>query len=199
MSETPESLESLRARLDERFATVGMKRIPAGGTGHDYDDLIFKLAAQRRVEFDRESFKVMCERERLLDPTGRTERVLALGVRSFMHPIDNVQERCLEIIDLVPHFDGRDIRDEGDWQARIQPSLKDGVTKAARSADHLRLVLDAHVSIAFAVGAVLTVKSGKRLEIEQRSGGRRHWTMDDEPAATDWARLAVTEESIKGR
>lgn len=196
ISETPESLETLRERLDERFATVGMVRIPAADTGHQYDDLIFKLAAQDRIEFDRTSFRDMCERERLLDPSGRTEQVLAIGIRSFMHPIDNVEERCLEIIDLVPLFDGRYIRDEADWQGRILPSLRDGVTKAARLADQLRLVLDAHVSIAFAVGAVLTVKSGKRLEIEQRSGGRRHWAMDDEIPASDWPRLAAREEII---
>lgn len=197
IAETPESLESLRERLDERFATVGMKRIPPGDAGHDYDDLIFKLAAQGRIEFDRTSFRAMCDREKLFDPSGRTERVLALGVRSFMHQIDNVEERCLQIIDFVPLFDGRFIRDEADWQRRILPSLKEGVTRAARSADHLRLVLDAHVSIAFAVGAILTVKSGRRLEIEQRTGGRRHWAMDDEPATADWSRLVMTEETIR--
>lgn len=196
ISETPESLESLRDRLDDRFATVGMKRIPIGDTGHGYDDLIFKLAAQGRIAFDRSSFKAMCAREGLLDPSGRTERVVALGIRSFMHPIDNVEERCLELIDFVPLFDARYIRDESDWHARILPSLKDGIIAAARAADHLRLVLDAHVSIAFAAGAILTVKSGKRLDIEQRTGGRRYWTMDDEPAAPEWPRLAVAEEII---
>jgi hypothetical protein len=196
ISETSESLQDLRERLDDKLATVGMKRIPPGGAGHDYDDLIVKLAAQGRLTYDRQAFRQMCDREGLLDPAGRPARALALGVRSFMHQFDNVEERCVEIVDFVPLFDGRYIKDEAQWQGHILPTLKARVAAAARGADNLRLVLDAHVSIAFAVGAILTMKSGKRLEIEQRTGNRRYWTFDDQPASPEWPRLGVTQEEV---
>ena len=46
IAEAPESLGSLRERLDERFAAVGMRRVPAGETAFLYDDLIVKLSGQ---------------------------------------------------------------------------------------------------------------------------------------------------------
>ena len=98
------------------------------------------------------------------------------------------------MLNLVPYFDGRYIRNEADWQDRIFPALREFVLEAARSSDHLRLVLDAHVSLAFAVGAILNVKSGKRIEIEQRTGGRRFWSMDDQPADPDWPAFDFDEE-----
>ena len=49
IAETTESLRALRQRLDERFAAVGLKRVPPSQAAFLYDDLIFKLLAQGRV------------------------------------------------------------------------------------------------------------------------------------------------------
>jgi len=198
VAETPESLASQRERLDEKFASVGMRRVPASETGFFYDDLIAKLLAQGRVEFDRDSFAEMARREGVLDNQARPETVLTIGVRSFMHPIDNLEDRCAHMLNLVPHFDGRYIRNEADWQERIFPELHEFVLNAARSTDNLRLVLDAHVSLAFSIGALLNVKSGKHIEFEQRTGGRRFWSMDDVPAGPGWPKL-IFEDEVLGR
>jgi hypothetical protein len=77
------------------------------------------------------------------------------------------------MVDLVPYFDGRYIRNDSDWQNSILPKVRAYAIAAARSADHIRLILDTHVSVAFAAGAVLNIKSGKSIEIEQRSGGKK--------------------------
>ena len=115
IAETAEPLDSVRERLDDKFAVVGMKRVPASETAFFYDDLIVKLLAQGRIEFDRESFAEMARSEGILDGRAQPESVLAIGVRSFMHPIDNLEDRCQRMLDLVPYFDGRYIRDEADW------------------------------------------------------------------------------------
>lgn len=196
IAETVESLATQRERLDERFAAVGMKRVPASESGFFYDDLIAKLLAQGRVEFDRESFAEMARREGLLDERTRPEPVPTIGVRSFMHPIDNLEDRCARMLNLVPYFDGRYIRNAADWQGRIYPELRDFLLGAARTTDSLRLVLDAHVSLAFTAGAVLNVKSGKHVEIEQRTGGRRFWSMDDAPPDPAWPALTFEDEII---
>jgi hypothetical protein len=103
------------------------------------------------------------------------------------------------MLDLVPCFDGRYIRNPADWQQRLYPALRDFVLDAARTGDRLRLVVDAHVSLAFAVGALLNVKSGKRIDIEQRTGGRRFWSMDDQPAEPAWPIFEFSEEVIDAR
>ncbi len=196
IAETPESLASLRERLDERFATVGMKRVSESESGFLYDDLAVKLLAQGRIEFDRDSFREMCQREGLLNPSGQSRDALTIGVRSFMHPIDALEDRCHKMLNLVPYFEGRYVRDEATWEGQIYPELRDFVLNAARSTDHLRLVLDAHVSLAVAVGALLNVKSGKQIEIEQRTGGRRFWSMDDQRADTAWPKFVFDEEVV---
>lgn len=192
--ERPESLESLRERLDDRFAAVGMRRVPSGETAFIYDDLISKLLAQGRIEFDRNSFRILCDRERLMDPSGKPKEMLTIGVRSFVHPIDNLDERCPRIVDFLPHFDGRYIRDEADWQSNVLPTLTGFLRAAAREAEDLRVMLDAHASLAFAAGGVLNVKSGKRIEIEQRMGGHRFWSAEDAAVDATWPKFSFEEE-----
>ena len=105
VAEAPESLASLQERLDDRFASVGMKRVPTSEAGFFYDDLAAKLLAQGRVEFDRDGFRKMAERENLIDPAARPADALAIGIRSFMHPIDPIEDRCAQVLNLVPYFD----------------------------------------------------------------------------------------------
>jgi hypothetical protein len=196
IAETTESLASQRERLDERFAFVGMKRIPPTDPAFLYDDLIVKLLAQGRNEFDRETFKDMVRQENLLDLSKKVDPTPTIGIRSFMHPIDSLEERCQGILDLVPYFDGRYIRQNADWQNKIFPELQSFLSQAARANDHLPLIVDAHVSIAFAVGAFLNVKSGKRIQFEQRTNGRQFWSMDDAPVDLAWSKIVFEEENI---
>ncbi len=196
IAETTESLTALRERIDDKFATVGMRRYPVNETAFPYDDLIVKLAAQGRLEFDRDGFLDLCRRENLLDPSGPMRAALTLGVRSFMHPIDNLEDRCARSLNLVPYFEGRYIKNSDDWQSKIYPALSAFLTNEAKSTDHLRLVLDAHASLAFAAGAVLNVKSGKRIEIEQRSNGRRFWSADEGPADPAWPKLVFEDVPV---
>jgi hypothetical protein len=192
-----ESGDDLRERLNDRFAAVGMRRVPAAEAGFFYDDVIAKLHAQGRANFDRQGFKDLCASEKLLDD-GRGRNPVTIGVRSFMHPFDSLESRCDETLNLVPHFDGRYIRDPADWTGRVLPELRAFVVAAAQANDHLRLVIDAHLSLAFGVGALLDVKSGKTIEIEQRTAGRRFWAPDDLPPDPAWPGLTFTDEPLRG-
>lgn len=195
IAETSESLASLRERLDEKLAFVGMKRIPVGESAYLYDDLIVKLHAQGRVRFDRNNFRQIAEEEGILELDNGKGYRRCIGIRSFMHPIDSLEERCDSVLDFVPDFDGRYIRREADWQNKIIPDLNSFIANQAMQGDHLRLIVDAHVSIAFTVGSILNVKSGKNVEIEQRTNGRRFWSSDDTPVDIIWPKLCFDEEN----
>ena len=134
--------------------------------------------------------------EKLLAGDAPPERTV-IGVRSFMHPIDPIEARTVHSLDLVPMFEGRYLRKDQDWQGTVYPSLRAFVLKRAGETDHLRLVLDAHVSLAYAVGAILDVKSGKDVEVEQRSNGRRFWSPNDVEIDSSWPDL-VFEETAMG-
>jgi len=45
--------------------------------------------------------------------------------------------------------------------------------RAASDQPRFRIALDAHVTLAFAAGSVLNIKSGRQIELEQRSTGRQ--------------------------
>ena len=98
-------------------------RVSASEAGFFYDDLIAKLHAQGRKDFDREFFRAMCEQEKLFDKD-RERNPVTVGVRSFMHPIDDLEARCNQTLNLVPHFDGRFIRDEQAWNDKLFPDLR---------------------------------------------------------------------------
>ncbi|MGY2991211.1 SAVED domain-containing protein [Mesorhizobium sp. URHB0026] len=187
--------EDLREHINDKFAAVGMRRVPRDEAGFSYDDLIRKLHAQGRKEFDRETFRALVHEERLLaeakDPPKTT-----IGVRSFMHPIDNIEARAPMTLDLVPHFDGRFLKDESGWDSDLFPVLRSFILTEAQKSDHMRLVLDTHVSLAFAVGAILNVKAGKSIEIEQRMNGRRFWSRDDVALDPSWPTTATSIEEL---
>lgn len=113
-----------------------------------------------------------------------------------MHPIDNIEARATTTLNLVPYFDGRFLKDEAGWDSDLFPALKSFVLAEAQKGDHMQLVLDAHVSLAFAVGAILNVKAGKAIEIEQRTNGRRFWGRDDAPLDPAWPKIHVTFEEM---
>jgi hypothetical protein len=55
----------------------------------------------------------------------------------------------------------------------------------------LRLALDAHVTLAYAAGSIINIKSGRQVELEQRSTGRRLWSADDVISDPTWPVLVA--------
>ncbi|TCR76790.1 SAVED domain-containing protein [Rhizobium sp. BK376] len=189
------SAEDIRTHLNDLFESVGMRRIPPSESGFVYDDLIKKLHAQGRKTFDRKSFRDMVADEKLLasdEPPART----TIGVCSFVHAINPIEARATRTLDLVPQFDGRYLREGHDWHGTVYPELRKFILEEAVSTDSLRLILDAHMSLAYAVGAILDVKSGKDIEIEQRSPERRFWSETDTKIDPEWPVLEFSEIAI---
>ena len=188
--------EDLRDQLNDKLARFGMVQVPVGQAGFQYDDLIRKLHAQGRKEFDRNSFREMVNEEKLLEgPPAPNYHVI--GVRSFMHAIDGIEGRTTVNLNLVPAFDGRYLKEEGSWDEKVFPVLKEFLLKESAKSDGIRLVLDAHASLAFAAGSILNVKSGKTIEVEQRSPGRRYWSAEDTAIDSHWSALK-SELEVRG-
>ncbi len=184
---TFEHLDDLRDRLDMLFAFVGLRRVPAHESAFLYDDLIFQWMSQGRVVFDKGSFRERCASEGLFGET--VEHPKVYGVKSFEHAFDRLEDRCDEVLNLVPVFDERFIRDEADWLATLYPELSGFLRLAAKDRPRLRLALDAHTTLAFASGSVLNIKSGRDVELEQRTHGRNVWAADDFSSEPDWPAL----------
>jgi hypothetical protein len=185
--EANDSLDGLRDYLDALFGFVGLRRVPPNQSAFPYDDVVFQWMAQGRLEFDRASFKSVCTREGLIGQGEGRPRVY--GVKSFEHPIDRLEDRCVQVLDLVPAFDERYIRSEADWTDTLYPALRSFLLTTAKDEPRLRLALDAHVTLAFAAGSVLNIKSGRFIELEQRTTTRHIWSAEDAPSDSSWPTL----------
>ncbi|TCT08970.1 SAVED domain-containing protein [Paralcaligenes ureilyticus] len=178
------SLDDHRDNLDLLFENRGLRRVPINESSFVYDDVAFQWLAQGRLEFDRQTFKEACKREGLLAGDGRAHVVF--GVKSFEHPFDRLEDRCTVVLNLIPHFDERAIRGQADWASTLYPKLKGFLQTAARDNQHLRLILDAHITLAFAAGSVLNIKSGRNVEIDQRTVHRNVWHSNDMSRDSSW-------------
>lgn len=184
---TSGTLDELRGWLDILFASVGLRRVPAHESAFFYDDLIFQWMAQGRLEFDEQSLRAACTEQGLFGD--QQDRPRVFGVKSFEHAYDRLENRCDGVLNLVPAFDKRFIQDDADWSSRLYPELSAFLRDAASDRQELRLALDAHTTLAFAAGSILDVKSGRRVELEQRTPKRDVWSADDVPKDPNWPGL----------
>lgn len=196
-SETTESLDDIRHRLDDLFQMVGLRRVPANESAFGYDDLPFQWMAQGRLEFDRTTFCAICEREGLLVGP-QIEGPKVYGVKSFEHKTDRLEDRCTAVLDLLGSFNERQIRPGSDWATVLYPALSAFLTSAAQESERLRLILDAHLTLSFAAGSVLDIKSGRAVELEQRSISKAVWSADDVPLDPSWVDWDFQSKSLSG-
>ncbi len=177
-------LDDLRDILDVRLAHVGLRRIPLNESTFHYDDLTFQWLGQGRLEFDSQTFREVCKSEGLFDEE-RSERII-FGVKSFEHAFDRLEDRCEKTLNLIQYFNERSIRQQDDWTNVLYLQLKDFLLEAAKSHDYLRLIVDAHITLAFAAGTILNIKSGREIELEQRTISRSIWHPNDSEEDTNW-------------
>jgi hypothetical protein len=194
LSESVDSLESVQDSLNDLFRGVGLRCVYGDQVAFPYDEIVFNWMAQGRQEFDRASFRDACAQECLLQ--SRHGRPIVYGAKSFEHPIDQLSDRCVEVLNFVPNFNERLIRDDADWSATLYPALRSFLLSAAKKSNNLRLALDAHITLAFAAGSVLDVKSGCEIELEQRTCGRKIWKAGDSTLEPSWANWFFEREEL---
>jgi CBASS immunity sensor of nucleotide second messenger signals len=98
--------------------------------------------------------------------------------RSLNHAVDQLEDRCVRVLDFVPEFDEQYIRDPNEWSETLYPQLKTFLLDAAAEGERPRFALDAHTTLAFAAGTVLNTKVGRVIELEQGSPKRAVWSSD---------------------
>ena len=167
-------LQALAEQVSLRLQAVGLKPIDRSKASYVYDDLIWRWYEQGKRVFTPTMLRDLCEAEDLF-VSKQSSR--ALGIRTFLHPIDDIVTRVDRLLDLTEHFEGRQIKNEHDWRYAIGPRIKSGLIEGARGVDALHLVIDGHFSVAIAAGRALNVKCGKHITLEQRTGERHIWNL----------------------
>jgi hypothetical protein len=183
-----DSLDGLRDLLDSACRANGLVRPEPNASVTVYDGNIFEWVGQRRAVFDRSDFKDKCAQEGLLAEKPKAAPLI-FGVKSFEHTLDRMENRCAQVLNLVPEFDERTIRDESSWRDSLLPKLREFLLNVPSEDGRIRLAIEAHATLAFAAGTVLDAKSGRLTELEQRSPVMKIWAPDDEAlssASSGW-------------
>lgn len=178
-----DSLEMLRARLDDACRVNGLIRPNANASSTIYDSNIFEWVGQRRMIFDRRTFKAKCSQEGLLAKRPTTAAIY--GVKSFEHAFDRLEDRCARVLNMVAKFDDRSIRDDSAWHTTLLPELRRFLTALPAEDGRLRLAIEAHATLAFAAGTIMDTKSGRLVELEQRSPTLKVWAPDDQGISSE--------------
>jgi len=192
------SLEELRSEINLQARLVGV--LPCAATDSDfrYDELARQLKARKLSTLNRETLVQLCRDEGLLAPAVSTpDPRLPIAIRSFLGPAADIVGALPEnTLLLTDHFRQRYLRDDLDWQHDIRPKVEAFLRAAVPKSPRLRLILDAHASIAFLAGAVLDLKSGVDLELVQKGRtGSQIWRAND-GTDTKGAAFDVTEEIV---
>ncbi len=131
-------------------------------------------------------------------PGAPPERVRVFGVKSFEHSFDRLEARCEDVLDLVSSFDSRYLRPGASWEADLLPRLKTFIESAAHTGPRLRLAMDAHTTLAFAAGTILDTKSGRVVELQQRTrAGMQIWSADDAQPDAAWPDWQFDEHDLQ--
>lgn len=192
------SLDELRAEINFRAQVVGVLACNAAASDFRFDELARQLKVRKLSALNRELLLRLCKEEGLLvERAEPPDPFLPIAVRSFLGPAaDIVGATPEDTLLLTDDFRQRYLQDGYEWQRDIRPKVEAFLRDAVRKSAKLRLILDAHASIAFLAGAVLDLKSGVETQLVQKGRvGTRTWRADDGSAAQG-ARFDIVEDQL---
>ena len=169
------SLQELREQINFKAQAVGVLACDAADSDFRYDELARQLKVRGLNGLNRKALLAICEEEGLLversiDP----DQFLSIAIRSFLGPAADIVGAAPEdTLLLTDEFRQRYLQEGREWQRDIRPKVERFLRVAVRKRAKLRLVLDAHASIAFLAGSVLHLKSGCRDSVGPK-GTSRH-------------------------
>lgn len=80
--------------------------------------------------------------------------VYTFGVKTFEHALGHHDNRCVEVLDLVPEFDERSIRNTDAWRDSLPTRLREFLLRLATREGRIPLAIEAQVTLAFAADVV---------------------------------------------
>lgn len=181
------SLQELREQINFKAQAVGMLVCDAADSDFRYDELARQLKVRGLTGLDREALLAICEEEGLLvERSTQPDQFLTIAIRSFLGPAADIVGAAPEdTLLLTDEFRQRYLEEGREWQGDIRPKVERFLRAAVRKRAKLRLILDAHASIALLAGSVLHLKSGVETQLVQKGRvGTRTWRVDDGSAGT---------------
>lgn len=190
--------------LNDKLRLAGLKAVEEGAMNHPYEGLARKLVQSGRAKIDRKAAEALCKRENLwIGKTPLEPDTRRIGIRSFVRFAENLEDETDEILCLLKHFDGRYLRDAGDWDKVILPDVRDFLRRCVQPGSRCLIHLPVHGTIAFLSGWCLDQKSGVNVALVQTGvQGRQLWQLNpcdaDTSTFSDWQVTSLPMAQGKG-
>ncbi len=169
------SRSDLLRSLSDRLYRAGLRPIDEAKQVVPYDDLATKFVTSGPRDFNASTLRSICAAEGLVIAEPQTRDPRAIGIRSFMRFAEHLEDECDRFVCLAQYFDGRSIRDRQLWGDRVLPALHEFLsTEALRQAEH-HVLLECHLSVAYAAGYILHRASGASVYPLQKGRARAVW------------------------
>lgn len=176
------TLLELRDEINFKAELVGLLPNRASDSDFRYDELARQLKVRGISSMNRQELIDICTAEGLwIGERKHVDEMLPVAIRSFQRLSTDMMPAAIEdTLRLTDSFRARYISENQDWQQDIMPRVTKFLVERASRSRHLRLILDAHASIAYLSGVVYHVKSGLEIELVQKGRvGTRIWRPDD--------------------
>jgi hypothetical protein len=176
------SLDELRTKVNEKAHRIGLQTYYGDTSDFRYDELAKCLKSRKLNTLTREGLRKFCREEglnvsRIIEP----DRFLLVAIRSFLGLSADIYGADPDnTLMLTDYFRDRYLQDGHEWQRDIRPKVESFLKGVLKKSAHIRLILDAHASIAFLAGSVLHLKSGVNVELVQKGRiGACMWRAND--------------------
>ncbi|HEX4955801.1 MAG TPA: CHAT domain-containing protein [Thermoanaerobaculia bacterium] len=112
-----------------------------------------------------------------------TRPLAVLGIRTFMHNTEPMETYVPKenILSLTGSFDGRFLREKLTWAGDILPRVTSFLAEGRQRQEEVKLLFDAHLSIAVAAGWHAGLRAGQPITVTQRLpwGGVQELRLDE--------------------
>lgn len=192
------SLDELRSEINLRAQVVGVLACNAADSDFRYDELARQLKVRQLNKLTRETLVQICKDEGLfVEKATAVDEFLPVAIRSFLGlSADLIAAAPENTLMLTDDFRQRYLREDLGWQGDIRPKVEGFLLASTKKSSRLKLILDAHASIAFLAGSILDHKSGITTRLVQKGRvGATTWRADDGSEAQG-ARFDIAEEHV---
>jgi SMODS-associated and fused to various effectors sensor domain len=149
-------VEQTNRELERELEVAGLVPVQAGSVTHPYVDLIHGHVKLGELEFDAARLRQSLTAAGLWRAAAPlTEAGRPVAIRSRRNGVVHLEDETSELLDLIPLFHDRELASGIDWDGDIAAQISRFLRGSIQVGEGYRLYLDAHTSIAFAVGWLL--------------------------------------------
>ena len=175
------NLGRMQTQLDQRLEQHNF--VPVGDLPTNaYDDLARKIIQDGPNTFNAVELMALLEKSGLIDTVAvASPAPWLVGIRSFERQAVYLDEQMDELLDLLPLFDDRFLRDGFSWNEDVRPRVREFMTRIDNERrNDVELHLHCKLSIAYVAGSAVSRKSSTRYSFRQSGQrGTQIWRVNE--------------------